>query len=411
MDILGTNPGFFAIISHDNCKLKIGGFEFAKASMNIGIDARMYSPTVGGGGLGRYVEQLVKGLQKLDSGHRYVLFLRDENSDLAPQYFQKVKANIRWYGIREQLALPKIIDAQKLDLVHFPHWNVPLGIKTPFVVTIHDLILLEQPQSAHATTRHPLIYKTKYAMFKQVLGHAIAASKKIIAVSNYTKRDILEYFPNTPANKIHVVYEGMTDLHTQHLNLETTRPNSIRHISPHTKYFLYVGNAYPHKNLLSLLHAFSFFHKLHPDIHLVLAGRSDVFYQRLHRGLQEIDVPDSVVTFVMNPSDSELALLYQHATVYLFPSRCEGFGLPPLEAMSFGVPVLASNASCIPEILGQAALYFSPDDIEEMVEVMERAINDDKLLEEMSCRGKTQIQHYSWEKMAKEIETIYESCA
>ncbi len=379
--------------------------------MKIGIDSRMYGPTVGGGGLGRYVEQLVGKLHTLDSKNRYVLFLKEENFAAPPSDIDKVLADIHWYGLAEQLKLPKIIDAQNLDLVHFPHWNVPIGIKTPFVVTIHDLILLEQPQSARITTRHPLIYKTKYQLFKRVLKHALTASEKIIAVSNYTKRSIQAFFPEIPSSKIQVVYEGMTDLRPDHFTSESNRSEHLKHIPPHERYFLYVGNAYPHKNLESLLHAFSFFHKLHPDIHLVLAGRSDVFYQKLKKELQEIDIPESVVTFVMNPSDHELALLYQHATVYLFPSKCEGFGLPPLEAMSFGVPVLASNTSCLPEILGQAALYFSPDDIEEMVCVMEKVISDDMLLDEMSRRGKTQIKQYSWTQMAKEIQSIYESCA
>lgn len=362
----------------------------------------MYGPSVGGGGLGRYVEQLVCELDKLHAKHRYVLFLKKENMEAAPDRFEKILANIHWYGLSEQIRLPKLIDQQKLNLVYFPHWNVPLRIKTPFVVTIHDLILLEEPLSARATTRHPFVYKAKYALFRHVLSHAIRSSRAIIAVSNYTKHSIMQHFPDVPAQKIHVVYEGMTRFPAQN-------PESPTLELPHAPYFLYVGNAYPHKNLESLLHAFSFFHKLHPDVHLVLAGRGDIFYQRLRRELDEIEIPRSIVTFVMDPTDAELARLYAHATLYLFPSRCEGFGLPPLEAMSFGVPVIASSASCLPEILGQAALYFSPDDIEEMVKVMEQALDDQGLREEMIRRGHTQVTQYSWERMAREIQNIYET--
>ena len=118
-----------------------------------------------------------------------------------------------------------------------------------------------------------------------------------------------------------------------------------RYQIPDTRYFLYVGNAYPHKNLESLLHAFSFFVRLHPDVRLVLAGRDDIFYKRLKRELEEIEVPAENVRFVMNPTDAELAGLYRGATLYLFPSRSEGFGLPPLEAMSSGVPVAAARAT------------------------------------------------------------------
>ncbi|MBT5807901.1 glycosyltransferase family 4 protein [Candidatus Uhrbacteria bacterium] len=372
--------------------------------MNIGIDARMYGPSVGGGGLGRYVEQLVGQLAQQNTKNRYVLFvLNTEQAKTVEQLgFEAVVTNIHWYGLREQISLPKIIDSYKLDLIHFPHWNVPLKLETPFVVTIHDLILLEEPLSAKATTRHPLIYGIKYRLFKMVLRHALTASKKIIAVSNYTKSSINRFYPNIAADKIEVVYEGLTPLSST-----ADSPNTS---IPPKPYFLYVGNAYPHKNLESLLHAFSFFHKLHPNVHLVLAGRHDVFYERLKKELDEIDVPNTSVTFVKNPSDSELATLYRNATLYLFPSRSEGFGLPPLEAMSFGIPVAASNTSSLPEILGDAALYFAPDDIEKMVEIMEQTLEDESLRKHLTQKGSEQIKKYSWKQMTQEIQTIYKNC-
>jgi len=370
--------------------------------MNVGIDARMFGPSVGGGGLGRYVEQLVYGLQALDAENRYLLFLKKENEKLCQirnDHFKTRLANIHWYSLQEQFSLPKIIDSANLDLVHFPHWNVPIALKTPFIVTIHDLILLDEPASSKTTTRSPLIHLTKRIGYKVVLKRAIERSRHIIAVSEFTKESIIRHFPKISSDKITVVYEGITKLPPPASNFQL----------PTSPFFLYVGNAYPHKNLEALLHAFSFFHKLHPEVKLVLAGRHDIFYKRLQKELDEIDIPRETVAFVMNPSDAELSSLYSKATVYLFPSRIEGFGLPPLEAMQHGVPVISSNAGSLPEILGTAAEYFPPSDIEAMVEAMEKAINNTALRQKMIKNGHKQTRNYSWKRMAKEILDIYEN--
>lgn len=366
----------------------------------------MYGPAVGGGGLGRYVEQLVAELQKQDRENRYVLFLKPENFEtckvVAPN-FEKRVADAHWYTAKEQLVMPRTVDRERLDLIHFPHWNVPLLLRTPFVVTIHDLILLEQPLSSKTTTRSPLVHAVKRLGYRASLANAIGRSRHIVAVSEYTKSSIQRFFPNVPDEKISVVYEGVTALSS---DSTTQRPYDLT-----TPYFLYVGNAYPHKNLESLLHAFSFFVREHPDVRLVLAGRDDIFYKRLRRELEEIEVPADNVQFVMSPTDAELAELYRGATLYLFPSRSEGFGLPPLEAMSAGVPVAAARATSLPEVLGDAALYFSPDDIEEMVAVMEKALSDEPLRRVLAEKGRERVTHYSWSAMAAATKGIYERIA
>lgn len=372
--------------------------------MRVGIDARLYGPKVGGGGLGRYVEQLVNELQEADHENRFVLFLKRENFDacrVTNPLFEKRLADIHWYSLAEQSRLPGIIDAEKLDLVHFPHWNVPLRLKTPFVVTIHDLILLDEPRSARATTLDPIRYAMKYAGYRVVLRHAIEKSRKIIAVSTATKQSILKHFPHVPERKIQVIYEGVTDLTP---SVDAPAPFPLP-----TPYFLYVGNAYPHKNLEALLHAFSFFHKLHPEVTLALAGRRDVFYERLEKELEEIDVPRDRVRFIANPDDAMLAALYRDASLYLFPSRLEGFGLPPLEAMNQGVPVAAARTSSLPEVLGEAALYFAPDDIEEMVRIMEQALTDHALRTTLIAKGREQVKKYSWKTMARETCELYQA--
>ncbi|OGL66959.1 hypothetical protein A2856_00475 [Candidatus Uhrbacteria bacterium RIFCSPHIGHO2_01_FULL_63_20] len=370
--------------------------------MNVGIDARMWGPSMGGGGLGRYVEQLVTNLSALPGDDRFTLWLKPESVPAAQvdeRRFTKRAADVHWYTLREQLLMPSLIARERCDLVHFPHWNVPLSIRTPFVVTIHDLILLEEPRSARATTRHPLVYQAKYAAFRRVLAHAVRDSRAIIAVSEYTRRSILSHFPDVDPGKIRVIYEGVTAL---------PPANPAHPAHPATPYFLHVGNAYPHKNLESLLHAFSYFHQAHPDVKLVLAGRRDAFFDRLRTEAEEIGITDAVV-FVSDPDDQAIAELYRHASLYLFPSRVEGFGLPALEAMSEGVPVAAARTSSLPEILGDAAVYFSPDDLEAMVEAMETALTDEPLRRSLRERGRERVRRYSWRRMAEETLQVYRS--
>jgi glycosyltransferase involved in cell wall biosynthesis len=363
----------------------------------------MLGPTVGGGGLGRYVEELVHELSQLDHKNRYVLFLKELAQVDPLMEGEKRMVNVHWYTLKEQLVMPGMIDREHLDLVHFPHWNVPLFLRTPFVVTIHDLILLEQPRSARVTTRHPLLFWLKYLGYRLVLKRTLKRARAIIAVSQYTKSVILNYFPWVDSTKIHVIYEGLTQL--------PAPPPPSPSGPPSSAYFLYVGNAYPHKNLAALLHAFSLFHKRYPEVRLVLAGRHDVFYERLAQELQTIDLAPEAVEFVRHPTDETLANLYRGASLYLFPSRSEGFGLPPLEAMSLGVPVAAAHATSLPEILGEAALWFDPDDLEGMVQAMETGFTDKAARTRLIQKGFEQIKRYSWKEMAKQTLRVYESCS
>ena len=385
--------------------------------MKIGIDARMYGPNVGGGGLGRYVEQLINKLPEVDQYNRYVLFVKNneqiheitvqttsQNHQESDQHFRCIQTDIHWYTLKEQIALGPLIDKQKLDLVHFPHWNVPLNMKTRFVVTIHDLILLEQPKSARATTRNPLFYAIKYWAYKIVIRNAIMRSKHIIAVSEYTKRSILKHFPNTDPNKITVIHEGLTSLPTPPI-----LANELS-IAPPGPYLLYVGNSYPHKNLERLTRAFEQIVPDFPKLRLVLAGRTDVFFERMEQLIAESPANQSIEQ-IANPTDEELSILYAGATLYVFPSLSEGFGLPPLEAMQFNVPVISSNKTSLPEILGKAANYMNPESAEEMAIAITELLKDSQRQSTLREHARVQIQKYDWTRMTQQIVSIYTLCA
>lgn len=373
--------------------------------MRIGIDARMYGPTVGGGGLGRYVEQLVNRLPSIDSSNRYVLFVKT-GVDVPTSEYKTIETNIHWYTFAEQLFLAPLIDREQLDLVHFPHWNVPIFLKTPYVVTIHDLILLEQPKSAHATTRNPLVYAIKHAVYKHALRRTIRRAKHIIAVSQYTKDAILKHVPKTDPAKISVVYEGLTDLNPfpERYNWAETTP------APKPPYLLSIGNSYPHKNLPRLIQAFEQLAPLFPDLRLVLAGRRDVFFDRIEEQITASPVSHRI-DHIANPSDQDLAKLFTKATLYVFPSLSEGFGLPPLEAMQFNVPVVSSKTTCLPEILGDAAVYMDPTSVEDMAYVITSVLKDPLQQEDLRKKGHQCIKRYDWNHMTRSVVDVYTHCA
>lgn len=370
--------------------------------MRIGIDARMYGPRIGGGGLGRYVSELVTHLQKIDTKNDYVLFLKKENFHecvITNPRFQKVMVDVHWYTWAEQRVLPKVIKRARVDFMHFPHWNIPLLSRVPFIVTIHDLILLEDRMSARSSTRHPLIHGFKHAAFRTALENAIHRSKHIISVSEYTKSSILKHF-GIREEKVHAIPIGVTPpIHNTGVSLQK--------LGVYDPYFLYVGNAYPHKNLEMLMHTFTRFAEQHPHVQLVIAGRRDVFSRALEKEAQEIGLRREQLRFIDLPTDAEIAELYAHAKLFIFPSRIEGFGIPPLEAMQYGTPVAASYASSLPEVLGESVQYFEPDDIERLHDIMYAAIHFPQKMHTFGQLGKAQAQLYSWEKTAKQTHDVY----
>lgn len=377
----------------------------------IGIDARFYGPL--GKGLGRYTQEIVDQVTSLDKENEYVIFLGHNNFD---EYTSnnprvtKVLADIPWYGFAEQIKMPRLISKQKLDLMHFPHFNVPIFCPVPFVVTIHDLILTKFP-TVGTTTLGPLIYFFKNLGYRLGINVAIRRSKKIIAVSNYTKKDIIEQF-GVASEKIKMIYEGVASLHQAVDSRFTAKLNVKEILSGYCilePYLLYVGNAYPHKNLESLIQVYIQLRQVHPYLKLVLVGREDYFYHRLKQFAQDVGGDEASIIFPGYVPDRDLQTLFERAAVYIFPSKYEGFGLPPLEAMSRGCAVISSNATCLPEILGEAAHYFNPYDQESMYRAINDVLSNPDVKALLVAKGKEHSKIYSWTKAAEETLKVYNS--
>lgn len=364
--------------------------------MHIGIDARLYGPKQGG--LGRYIEQLILSLEKLSTNDTYVVFLRQENwNDYTPSTprFTKILADVPWYGWREQLFLSPIIKKQRVDLMHFPHWNFPALYHGPFVVTIHDLLLLHHP-TRRASTLGAVTYWLKNKAFRWLLNRAVRRAKHIIVPSDYTKTD-LHMTLGVPLEKMTVTYQAPTPLP------ETPATPT----KPAKPFVLYVGVAFPHKNLETLVRAWQLFKKTyHTDHELVIAGKENYFYQRLITSEDWKVAPD--VRYLGFVPDSGLPTLYRQASLYVMPSLYEGYALPCLEALSFKLPVIASNKTCLPEVLQDAAFYFDPTSETNLAEAIYRGLTDETTRQKLIKAGLNLLPHYTTEKLAQQTNDCYQ---
>ncbi len=375
---------------------------FYNLGMRIGIDARLWSQT----GVGRYIRNLVLNLQNLDKENEYTLFVRPKDYDkvkiqISNPKFRISKINIKWHSLGEQARFPAILDKEKLDLMHFPYFSVPVFYKRPYIVTIHDLIINHFPTGKASTLSKPL-YESKLLAYKYVIKKAAKNSKKIIAVSNATKDEIIDHL-GVSADKVKVIYNGIEE------EFKNQKPK-IKN-KDYGMYFLYVGNAYPHKNLERLIQAFS---KVKfqetgtgsQELKLVLVGKRDFFYQRLEKDTRAKNIKN--VEFRYDVDDENLLSLYANALALAFPSLMEGFGLPALEAMACGCPVLASETPSLREVCKDAALYFNPNSTDSIKDSLEFIIGNLELRDKMIEKGRKRAKEFSWKKAAQETLLLYQ---
>ena len=388
--------------------------------MKIAIDARMYQES----GVGRYIRNLIYNLQKFDSKNEYFILLLQRDYDTlwatSPRLvyhkqslpilrkgnnFRKILANFRWYGISEQLKLPNILNRLKPDLIHFPHFNVPIFYRGKFIVTIHDLIH-QHFQMRRATTLNPITYKIKQLAYKKVFKNAITKSVKILVPSSYVKNllvnewgisgDKIVVTPEAVDNKISTIVDKMS---RERIDMV------MRKFNIQTPYLFYVGNAHPHKNVEGLIKGFLKLKEKYPKLTLVLAGYDHYFWQRLQKENQH-----SRIIYTGYVSDGELVALYKQAKAFVMPSFEEGFGIPLLETMACSCPVVSSNAGALKEVGGDAAIYFDPHNLGDMGSKIDRVLKSNELRTELKRQGQKRVKQFSWEKLAKQTLKGYQEC-
>lgn len=365
--------------------------------MKILIDARFYG--LENAGLGRYVVNLVMELAKIDSENSFIILLRKKYYDLLnlPPNWKKVLVDFRHYSLQEQLVLPGIIKKENPDLVHFPHFNVPIFYSGRYVVTIHDK-LMHQQKGLEATTLGPISYFIKRLGYRIVFDTAIRKSSKIFVPSESVKNDLMHEY-KVPQEKFVVTYEGFDSKVSDTESVDIEKP-----------YFVYSGNAYPHKNLKRLIRAVSMLNNgSQKKVYLAIASARNIFTKRLEAVISKEKAGEFVKLLGFVP-DSKLGGLYKNAVGFVFPSLSEGFGLPGLEAMNVGTLVLASEIPVFKEVYKEHALYFNPLDFSSIEKAMIKALEVEpsqrkKMIEE----GQKFAKIYSWAKMAKQTLEIYKN--
>ncbi len=367
--------------------------------MKIAIDARFYG--VENGGLGRYTMNVITELSNLKSEHDFILLLSPKYAGhlSLPDNFKQVEVAARHYSLLEQITVPFILYKEQVDLVHFLHFNAPLLYRKRYLVTIHDL-LMHQGVGMAATTRSPFVYAIKRLMYRVVFDNAVQTAKHIFVPTQVVKDELTHVYTGT-AKKVSVIYEGIdTNLIKQNKKTFLTQ-NKIK-----APYFLYVGNAYPHKNLSSLIEALIQVNT-EAKATLVIVTPKNIFAKRLQKTIELLDAKQ-FVTVLTNVSDDSLSQLYSSAHAFVFPSLSEGFGLPGLESMAIGTPVLASDIPVFHEVYGKAAEYFNPNSIESLSGALKKS-----LIMSQSVRSKKTeagIKHaatYSWHLMVKTLNVKY----
>jgi len=371
--------------------------------MKIGIDARLWNET----GVGRYIRNLVKELQILDKKNEYILFVISKDYELVKSQINNKKfqikiANIHWHTVSEQQKFPKIIKKENVDLMHFPYFSIPIFYNKPYVITIHDLIL-NHFSTGKASTLFWIIYKIKHQAYKYILKSAVKNAKTIMVPLEAVKNDVKVTY-HVPDSKIAVTYEGVDEnLTRKGINKDITRTLNKN------KYFLYVGNAYPHKNINSLIKAFVEFRRdTGREVQLLLVGKDDFFYKKLKSIIEPEHL--SGITFKHDVTDDELENLYKSALAFISPSLMEGFGLPSLEALASSCLVLASDIPSFREVMKDSAIYFDPYSITSIKEKMKYVYNlEQGTKDKYIKKGLARVSEFSWEKMAEQTLQIYES--
>jgi len=367
----------------------------------IGIDARLFG-TAQAAGIGTYTEELIANLIRLETTDKFIVFVLPKVAEFFPLHainLDKKAVQFPHYTYSEQFLYPRILSRAGLDLIHYTNFNSPVWFKRlKSVVTIHDLTLWFYPGRKQTSLFRRVI-------FRYVIRQSCLNATRIIAISQGTKNDLVRQLGINP-DKIDVVYEASPKRYqpvedSKKIEMIKTKYNISR------PFFLYVGQQRQHKNLVRLVRAFALLrHRYNIDYQLVLVGKADPLAPEIPLLIKKMNLQDAVI-LTGYVADSDLPYFYAEATAFVFPSLYEGFGLPPLEAMASGIPVLSSHASVMPEILGDAALYFDPMNIEDIAQAMYKLATTFRLQKELRDKGFLQVKKYSFARVAKETLAVY----
>ena len=368
--------------------------------MKIGIDGRA-AKWYRGTGIGTYTYQLITNLSKYDNLNHYLTFI-PEDSDLnlkdnfSIEYTKDSSNNNFWDDVK----VPNLLENFNMELYHVPQNGVGLSgnVNCPKTITLHDIIPLRMPQT---------VSDRYLRIFNEEMPKILDNCDGIITVSEFSKLDIAEEF-NFPKEKIFVTHLAAEDIYRQ-----IDRAYCKKFIKDNYKiadnFILYVGGYSPRKNIIGILEAFSLLKdNLKEDLKIVITGKKGISYEIYKNKAIELGISNSVIFTDFIPLN-DLPIFYNACEFLVYPSFYEGFGLPPLEAMACGVPVIASNVTSLPEVCRNSAILIDPNDIDELCYSMERVLTDSFLKLTMIERGLSTSNNYSWKNTALNTIKAYES--
>lgn len=376
-----------------------------KTTNGVAVSAKNHRPEINkrividaresGTSTGRYVDKLIEHMHKLKPPFEIIILTKPDRVEhigrIAPG-FKTIEADFEEFTFAEQIGLWRLIRSLKPDLVHFTMTQQPVIYNGYTVTTVHDLTTARFTNPA----KNPIIFKFKQLVYRGVIRWVAHKSARIITPSEFVKKDLVKFAKIKPSKVVvtHEAADRITDL---------AKPVEDIQLAP---FIMYVGRPLPHKNLRRLMEAYSLVKQRVPQLKLVLVGKKDDNYERLAQWADKEHIQD--IIFTGHVSEGQLKWLYRHAGAYVFPSLSEGFGLPGLEAMVHGAPVVASKASCLPEIYGKAAHYFDPENVLDMSEAIAEVVTDMELRRNLIDNGVEQSRRYSWTRMAAQTLQVYE---
>jgi glycosyltransferase involved in cell wall biosynthesis len=370
-----------------------GAFEDAEMATVIAIDARMLECS----GIGTYLRNLLENLATIENECVFKVICRGRGllDGLPADKFRFVLAQSPIYGLSEQWEIARL--ARHAQVLHSPHYNAPLGYRGNLVVTIHDLI--------HIT--HPTFKRTLAAwVYARPMFHLVARRAVcVIADSQFTKQQIVEHLGVAPS-KVAVVYMGVSRHFCPHdRGQAAVRVSSLFGLNRH--YILFVGNLKPNKNVETLIHAFSHICARRDfDHQLLILGDDRKWKAGLIGECEKLGISDRV-RFVPHVPYEDLPWVYGEAEMLVMPSLIEGFGLPVLEAMACGTPVVCSRAASLPEVAGGAAEYFEPTSVDDLAAAIERVLGSAELQETLRRKGLERVRLFSWDECARRHYEAY----
>lgn len=359
-------------------------------------------------GIGTYIRNVVRTLARLDRGHRYVLIGSPEafhEMGPLPQSFELESFPHPESSARNVFEFHQIVSRYRCDVVHVPHlfWR-PRYVSCPYVVTVHDLLTFLQPRQEGS----PLRRMVQDYLTRRVLRKA----SRICAVSDFTKHDVMRVF-GVPESRIEVTYNAIDERFRLGHASEADRAVIAERYQVNYPFLLYAGNIKPHKNIGRIIEAFSLLKTelkkdgKFADLRLIIIGDELSQHPDLRRTVIKSGVQNDVRFLGFVPIEV-LRTFYDTAKIFVFPSLYEGFGLPPLEAMAHGTPVVCSNVSSLPEVVGNAAVLVNPENVFDIMRALHRVLIDQPLRERLKQRSYEQAARFSWEASVSRLIEIYE---